>query len=111
LPRSFYIPRIISGFLLIIFALSITPKQLLHDLFARHADNRPVKSNAAVQLVVDSGYNCDRDHLVAESSFIGGQPVFTFLSFSFFPSYILKNISFTSVYGIYSALRGPPATV
>jgi len=106
--RSGYITKFLSGLLLIIFALSITPKRFLHDMIAKHSDSRPGKNNDSPYQLANSGYHCDCDNLVAESAFVGEQPVFSFPVFTSFASYTVKDISFSSVPGIYSTLRGPP---
>ena len=53
--------------LLMLFTLSITPKQLLHDVLANHTDNSVETAGNAY--VAKPGYNCDRLNLVAESPF------------------------------------------
>jgi len=95
--------------MLMIFSLSITPKRFLHNLFAKHIDSKhEINSDKPYQLT-NSGYNCDSDNLVAESTFLNDLPLFQFPVASSFSSYIVKNISFTSISAIYSPLRGPPA--
>jgi hypothetical protein len=111
LLRSAFITRFISGLLLVVFACSITPKRLLHDLFAKHIDNRAGKNNKAPCQLTHAGYNCDNDNLVAESSFEISQQAFSFPIFTTFSSYIFKNISYGSVSGNYSSLRGPPVKI
>jgi hypothetical protein len=109
--RSVYIVRFLSGLLLIVFAFSITPKRFLHTAFARHIDNKFVRdSNKPFQLSA-SGFNCDNDNLVAESTFVHEQYIFQFPLFISFSSYIIKNISFSSSPQIFSLLRGPPVSI
>lgn len=103
--------RFLSGLLLMVFAFSITPKRFLHNVFAKHIDSRPKKNNDKPYQLNKSGYNCDTDNLVAESTFLSGQYVFQLplvFSFSF---YVSKNISFTSTSGFFSFLRGPPVSI
>ena len=109
--RPVYIKRFLSGLLLVIFALSITPKRFLHDVFAEHIDNRQQKSNEAPNQLTNAGYNCDNDNLVAESNFIHNQQIFSAPVLISFSAYIFHHISFTSVTGIYSSLRGPPVNI
>ena len=109
--RSVYIVRFLSGLLLFVFAVSITPKRLLHNAFAKHVDIRYQRTNDTPYQFAPSGYNCDNDDLVAESAFESVSQHFDLPAFPSFPSYILKNISFTSTAGIYSPLRGPPVKI
>jgi len=113
LIRSVYIKRFLSGFLIIVFALSITPKKYLHDMFAKHIDGRYEKNNKNNQSyqLTSSGFNCNCDNLVAESSFVTDQQLFSFQLFKFFFSHHTRDISFSSVPGIYSSLRGPPVNI
>jgi hypothetical protein len=53
--------------LLLVFALSITPRQLLHDALAHHTDQSVEASGNAY--ITRAGYSCDRLNLVAESPF------------------------------------------
>ena len=109
--KSVYIKKILSVFLLVVFALSITPKKYLHDMFAKHIDCRYEKSNTKTYQLSSSGFNCNCDNLVAESSFVIDQHVFSFPVFNFFSAYLITAISFSSVPGIYSSLRGPPVNI
>lgn len=90
--------------------LGITPKKFLHDLFAKHTDvTFKLKSDKPFQLST-SGYNCDCDNLVAESTFTNDLQVFNFPVFTSFSNYIVRDISFSSIDKTYSPLRGPPVT-
>ena len=111
--RSVNITRFFSGLLMVFFALSITPKRFLHDIFAKHIDNSkgPVKNNSHPYQLDNAGYNCDNDNLVAESSFEIEQQNFSFPVFFCFSAYTIQHISFSSTFGIYSPLRGPPAII
>ena len=64
--------RIISGVLLVLFAFSITPKKLLHDLVATHTDTKPgtFLSNTHTAQIHKSGINCQVDQLIVESPFL-----------------------------------------
>ena len=97
--------------MLIVFALSITPKRFLHNVFAKHIDSRNQKNDTHPYQLSLSGYNCDTDNIVAESAFVADQHTIVFPLFISFSSYTLRNISFTSPPEIYSALRGPPVNV
>lgn len=94
-----------------VFALSITPKRFLHNVFAKHIDNKPEKNNDKPYQLTNSGYNCDSDNLVAESTFLNDLTSFQFPLSTTFSSYVVKNISFSSISSIYSPLRGPPQNI
>ncbi len=106
-----YITRFLSAILLILFAVSITPKKFLHNIFAKHIDYNSTKSNAKPYQINKSGYNCDVENLVAEPTFVRDHPSFEFVLFSFFATYIVKDISLSSFFPIYSPLRGPPVDI
>ena len=105
--RSVYIARIVSGLLLTVFILGITPKRILHDVFAKHTDINSKKTNTPLHITT-SGYNCDRDNLVAESIFVNDLTVLDLPIFHRFSNYLFKNTSFSSISEIYSSHRGPP---
>ncbi|MEO6454043.1 MAG: hypothetical protein ABIN97_08230 [Ginsengibacter sp.] len=109
--RSFRISRFISGVLLVIFALGITPKRFVHDLTTKHIDNSLKKTNHTHYQLSKSGYNCDCDNLVAESIFVTDQQVFSFPLSTSFSDYSFKEISFYSISKTYTLLRGPPVNI
>ena len=82
-------------------------------MFAKHIDSRYEKSdwNNKSYHLTSSGFNCNCDNLVAESSFVIDQQLFSLHVFHSFPAHLIKNISFSSVPGIYSSLRGPPVNI
>jgi len=109
--RSVYISRFFAGFLLIVFSFSITPKNYLHSLFAKHDDCRYEKRTDSQYQVTYAGYNCYPDNLVTESGFDNDLAVLSFPIFIAYSSYIIQDVSFTSVAGIFSSLRGPPVNI
>lgn len=94
-----------------VFALSITPKRFLHEVFAKHSDSKSKKNDDKPYQLINSGYNCDSDNFVAESIFLSGEPYFELPLFSTFSSYIFKNLSFSSILRFYFSLRGPPVNI
>lgn len=102
--------RFISFLLICIFAFSITPVIVLHNLFADHSDivinHNHIKSNE----VAKAGINCHIESFVAERNFIAS---YTPLHLSypanyseFFSRYVL---AFYSQHHFFAELRGPPA--
>ena len=111
LYRSVYIIRLLSGLMLMIFALSITPKRFLHNVFAKHIDSKHDSTSDKPYQLTNSGYNCDSDNLVAESNFLNDLLSFQFPVSTNFSSYVVTNIPISSISAIYSPLRGPPARI
>jgi hypothetical protein len=64
------IKAIFGWLLLAVFAFSITPKQLLHDVLADHTDYSTHKHRHYAPCVTKTGFSCDRLNLVAESPFV-----------------------------------------
>ena len=108
MSRSIFI-RSLSGFLLLVFAFSITPKLFLHTLFAGHVDNVVVKNSKAPYQITHSGFNCDKDGVVATSPFVAEDAVINFPFPIFFSAYISGETSFNSAEKLFYRLRGPPA--
>ena len=91
-----------------LFTLSITPRQLLHDAIAHHTDKSVEATGNA--FITKQGYSCDRLNLVAESPFtetntftenIPLQPCTDFIVFS--------NHKFAPKAITLPGLRGPPS--
>lgn len=106
------IRRLLSGLVLVIFAFSITPKKLLHDLVANHRDKNVAASSSNITKISPDGFLCKCDNLVAESPFTETAEAIEILPATSFavqestvPSrfYIATHFSFS--------LRGPPAMV
>lgn len=99
----------ISTLLLLLFALSITPKKILHNLIVHHEDDISYHT-VATPGFVKSGFHCDTDNNVAESPFTSGDPVaipkppVEFVSFN-----DAVNGSLHSTTAFHFSLRGPPA--
>jgi hypothetical protein len=102
--------RFLSGALLVLFALSITPKKVLHDWIVNHTDGvtHTVKSDVA-QLTKD-GFNCNCQNLVAESPFTADYQSVDIKpgqSFVEHPAIHLHQV-YTSSYFFFQH-RGPPS--
>ena len=95
--------------MLAVFAFSVTPKILLHNLVADHKDT-PIKSNHSNQEQFSrAGFNCNCDNLVVESPFLND---FIPVDLSVEKQFALQKISyadnFHSLNYFYFELRGPP---
>lgn len=106
-----WLSRSTGVLLLLLFALSITPKKTLHDWLVHHQDDTSYQQQTTPS-IVKSGFHCDTDNNVAESPFTGEepatlpQPLPAFISFNAAASNQLHAVT-----SFYFTLRGPPATV
>jgi hypothetical protein len=102
------IKSIVSIFLLGVFALGITPKQVLHDILTNH-EHIPEKTKTGACITKDR-FNCDDENFVAQSPFVGQDcilvidipPIFQVKLKCFFTSY-------TFLHQFFFELRGPPS--
>ncbi len=98
--------------LLLLFILSNTPKQWLHDIFANHKDCTIALSvsDKSHPQISQQGFNCDCNSLVVEIPFTTSHEIFIGLPplkiSSVFTS--LPGKDFPSVYHFFFELRGPP---
>lgn len=105
---------VLAGVMMILFAFSITPKKLLHNLIVDHQDSIAVAhSDADIPIHInENGFHCNCDNLVAESPFTGQSDPYVFAPFlSFTIQQDALPVSFHTHTCFFSALRGPPATV
>ena len=95
--------------MLLVFAFSITPKLVLHNLFAGHIDNVPVKNSKFPLQVNTAGFNCDKDGVVATAPFVADGPVRFFYPLNYFSPYASGQVALSAAVHMYDPLRGPPA--
>jgi hypothetical protein len=105
------IRSVLAALMMAVFAFSVTPKILLHDLVADHKDT-PIKPNHSNQEQISkAGFNCNCDNLVAESPFVNDFiPVDLSLTKEFAQQQTFFKSEFTSSRNFYTELRGPPVT-
>jgi hypothetical protein len=101
---------VLAGFMLAVFAFSITPKIILHNVVANHKDT-PFASNFEKNAQFSkAGFNCSCDNLVVESPFTDDYDPLHVIINTFYPAQIIKDVnSFDNTVYFYPALRGPPA--
>lgn len=106
-----HILKLITGFVLVVFAFSITPKKVWHDLLANHKD----LSSSYYQIgkkgdqVHKTVINCNCDQLVVESVFLTKTSIFSIEVPIVEKDYIVKPYKFFFNSCIYNfGLRGPP---
>ena len=104
------IRSITAGIMLLLFALSITPKQLLHDAIAGHKHDYKKIPGAPNFHTSKKGFQCNWNNDVIESPFVSQaeiqpeQPVFVYnLYFDFYTS------GYHSTELFFHTLRGPPS--
>ena len=107
----YIIRQLLAGFLLILFAFSITPRQTLHDWLANHVDREhPHCSYGDVTHYGVYGFHCDTDNLVAESPFTHQVVLFEFRQPAVFaarPGFAPHH--YYAATHFFFSLRGPPA--
>ncbi|MBC7829362.1 MAG: hypothetical protein H7122_16565 [Chitinophagaceae bacterium] len=107
--KSFQIIKgIISGFLLCVFAIGITPKQVLHDVLTHHQHVQGKEKGTS--WVSKDRFNCDDENLVAQSPFVEQHNELQIVLPSNFSIGI--NLFFTSykfLHQFFFELRGPPS--
>ena len=105
-----YIRRLLAGFTLLVFAVSITPTIAFHNWFASHSDSQGTKQSHINGLKYSkAGFNCKCDNTVAESPFT--PPANFALAAMFRPFSIQQKITGPSIYPVHQfsfTLRGPP---
>lgn len=96
--------------MLIVFAFSVTPKKILHDLVANHTDKSIGSATSPVTKISTNGFVCKCDNLVAESPFTEGTQEFVLPAIRVFDvrqAGVLYHFYATDRF--FFSLRGPPA--
>ena len=96
--------------MLVLFALSGTPKKFLHDLVASHRDSRSKFASSTQAGLQQSIYSCHIEDLVVEAPFIAtataGLPpaprVYT-------GGFVEMTARLHAFFPVFYSLRGPPA--
>ena len=99
--------------MLVIFALSITPKKLLHDLVANHRDKQALSfADNSTSQINRAVFNCHCDNLVVESPFTDDYSPIIFINPAVFAQHKLLPVAdFCSARHLLFGLRGPPAGI
>ena len=104
--------RAICIFLMSIFAFSITPAIVLHNLFADHSDTVIFHHHTNAHEVAKAGTDCHIVDFVAERNFIVPYTHININSragFSDFPNYFTSK--YCPHFQFFKELRGPPVKV
>lgn len=96
---------------MLVFALSITPTIVFHNLFAQHQDTvRKISANSEHEQVGNQTINCHCDHIVAESPFTGTTiPVLGPAPIAYDLFRTEKPVHYIAALITLHDLRGPPA--
>lgn len=95
--------------MLIVFAISITPTIIFHDLFANHNDSVGKLNNPNPEQVGKKLFNCHCDNIVAESPFTETAALILPCAKQYFAiAKTDKPVQFSSTQHISTKLRGPP---
>lgn len=106
-----YISKFAAGLLLLLFVISVSPRQLLHDLFANHIDLVSNDHSGNPEISTWS-FHCQCDNFVAESPFVMVEVDTVFAPNAVFAETggFLKA-PFYRIEPRQVSLRGPPALV
>jgi hypothetical protein len=111
LLQKSHILKLVTGFILVVFAFSITPKKVWHDLLSNHKDLSA--SNYQISKKGDQVHktviNCNCDQLVVESAFVARSSNYSIEVRIIEIVFIVKRNSFSFYSSIDNfGLRGPP---
>jgi hypothetical protein len=111
LRRKHSIQKLISAVLLLLFVISITPKNYLHDLIARHSDDVVCKNTVGrTTCLHQQGYNCNFNNLVVAAPYLfqlDESPAAASVPFAVFRA--TKYTSHLQHFLLHKESRGPPA--
>lgn len=102
-----YIKVFVGWLMLLVFAYSITPKIVLHNIVADHVDKNKVLSDSQTE-VSSAGIHCKIDNLVAESPFVAAAAVENSVQSFHSSSFFETQTRCSSFAQLFAALRGPP---
>ena len=107
--KSLILKKIVAAFMLIVFAVSITPTIVFHNWLANHTDTYKKSTDTKAQQLGKQTFNCHCDNIVAESPFT--QPE----TFRNLPPVQIFSVAATadivqlpSSPQVFYSLRGPP---
>ena len=104
------IRKITASALMIVFAISITPTIVFHNLFANHIDSVKKRADAKGEQLDVQTFNCHCDNIVATSPFTQPEAqIFPSAELVFSTPAVEKEVAFTSSLHLFHSLRGPPA--
>ncbi|MGH2647121.1 MAG: hypothetical protein ACRDE8_06120 [Ginsengibacter sp.] len=112
--KNHLIKKVVTALLLVVFAISATPKLFLHDAFANHKDSKAAASSDTFhhKKIAKSTIHCQLDDLVVEAPYISyNNNIKVFAPFVFITQFSETFNSFRSSVPVSFGLRGPPSLV
>ena len=110
--RNPIIKRVAAAFVLLLFIVAVTPKQVFHDLITGH---KHIYSNLGDEVgfkTSKASFQCNWNNDVVESPFNGTSAVQIDQPFAFHSvAFIEYTSTFFSSIHYFSSLRGPPASI
>lgn len=107
--KNNYIRRPLAVMLIAIFALSNTPKQQLHNIFADHSDVSLSGQKSSKQNLSKAEFHCNCDNLVVIAPFIPATVYFsTHITYCPITFNQAKSSDLPLFQKIFFELRGPP---
>ena len=107
--KSLILKKIVAAFMLIVFAVSITPTIVFHNWLANHTDTYKKYTDTKAQQLGKQTFNCHCDNIVAESPFTEPE---TFKNSSpvqiFSIAAIVAIVQLPFSPQVFYSLRGPP---
>jgi hypothetical protein len=103
--------RVICLTLVCVFALSITPAVVFHDLFSGHTDYKVQHHHKHTNEIAIASVNCHFDSFVCSHSFVNLYTPVTFDPVINLNTFLaVESREFYSEHHFYAELRGPPTT-
>ncbi len=103
------IQKIVAAFMVVVFAISITPTIVFHNWLADHTDTFTKDTHKEGQQLGKKNFNCHCDNIVAESPFT--ETAKTIINYPPQPLSLVKvdlQVDFISSQHYFYSLRGPP---
>lgn len=109
LKNSLFIKKLVSAAMICVFAFSIVPTIFLHKTFASHIDSVEKSVGHGEHRISNDLFNCQCDHLVAESPFTEAA-VFRLVPspHTFLVPEQRLQVHLVPCHAIFHSLRGPP---
>jgi len=102
----------IAMLLLLLLLCSITPRQVLHDLFANHSHVVTKNTTEKKAQIATWSIHCSMDHFIAETPYTSINNDLVVSAFMFYASSVeAEQLSFSKSPLPQSSLRGPPAVI
>jgi hypothetical protein len=110
LYRNPFIKKFVAGILLLVFAVSVTPRQFFHDIITGHKHSYTKYEDVLKIQPTKSTFQCNWQNDAVESPFTDQPCLQVDPPFRVYSSYVNGyTFSYYSAEQFFSSLRGPPA--